>query len=137
MLAPVRLVLLAQGFATGLVIHIVVRDSPVLALVVGYGLIFVIVGFGVEGDDVPGVKEAGDVAEGAEEDVDEAVGGADAGFDPDGDGGEEDGEEAEEDVAAAHCVSGSIKFRCESGLDGVVDGSVGQKRRSADGIVSA
>lgn len=48
------------------------------------------------------MEEAGDVAEGAEEDVDEAVGGADAGFDPDGYGGEEDGEEAEEDVAAAH-----------------------------------
>lgn len=94
---------LPQRFAIGLLVHIVVRDAPVLALVVGYGLVFVVVGFGVEGDDVPGVEEAGDVAEGAEEDVDEAVGGADARFDPDGDGGEEDGEEAEEDVAAAHC----------------------------------
>ena len=95
--------LLPQRFAVGRLVHIVIRDTAVLALVVGYGLVFVIVGFGVEGDDVPGVEEAGDVAEGAEEDVDEAVGGADAGFDPDGDGGEEDGEEAEEDVAAAHC----------------------------------
>ena len=83
-------------------IDVIVRDPAVLALVVGHGLVLVVVGFGVEGDDVPGVEEAGDVAEGAEEDVDEAVGGADAGFDPDGDGGEEDGEEAEEDVAAAH-----------------------------------
>lgn len=72
-------------------VHVVVRHPPILALVVGYGLVFVVVGFGVEGDDVPGVQEAGDVAEGAEEDVDEAVGGADAGFDPDSDGGEEDG----------------------------------------------
>ena len=84
-------------------VHIVVGDSAVLALVVGYGLVFVVVRFGVERDDVPSVEEAGDVAEGAEEDVDETVGGADAGFDPDGDGGEEDGEHAEEDVAAAHC----------------------------------
>ena len=105
MLAPLRLVLLPQGFVAGLVVHIVVRDSPVLALVVGYGLVFILVGFGVEGDDVPGVKEARDVAEGAEEDVDETVGGADAGFDPDGDWGEEDSEKAEADVAATHCVS--------------------------------
>ena len=84
-------------------VHIVVSDSSILAPVAGNGLVFVIVGFRVEGDDVPGVQEAGDVAEGAEQDVDEAVRRADAGFDPDGDGGEEDGEEAEEDVAAAHC----------------------------------
>lgn len=84
------MLLLPQRLAAGLVVHIIVRDPAVLALVVGYGLVFVVVGFGVEGDDVPGVQEAGDVAEGAEEDVDEAVGGADAGFDPDGDGGEED-----------------------------------------------
>ncbi len=50
------------------------------------------------GDDVPGVEEAGDEAEHAETDVDEGVGAADAGLDPDGDGGEEDGEEAEKDV---------------------------------------
>ena len=83
-------------------VHIIVRDSAVLALVVGYGLVLIVVGLGVEGDDVPGVEEAGNVAKGTEEDVDEAVGGADAGFDPDCDWGEEDGEEAEEDVAAAH-----------------------------------
>ena len=99
--------LLPQPLAAGLVVHIVVRDAAALAPVAGgYGVVsvvvVVVVGFGVEGDDVPGVEEAGDVAEGAEEDVDEGVGGADAGFDPDGDGGEEDGEEAEEDVAAAH-----------------------------------
>ena len=103
-LAPVRLILLPQRFAAGLVVHIVVCDSPILALVVGYGLVLIIVGFRVEGDDVPGVDEAWDVAESAEEDVDEAVSGTDAGFDPDGDGREEDGEEAEEDVTAAHCL---------------------------------
>ena len=89
-------------------VHIVVRDAAATALAPvagGHGVVsvvVVVVGFGVEGDDVPGVEEAGYVAEGAEEDVDEGVGGADAGFDPYGDGGEEDGEEAEEDVAAAH-----------------------------------
>ena len=111
LLAPAPLLLMPQRccfFATGLllllVVDVVIRDAaPVLALVGGDGLVFVVVvGFRVEGDDVPGVEEAGDVAEGAKEDVDEAVGGADAGFDPDGYGGEEDGEEAEEDVAAAH-----------------------------------
>lgn len=74
------------------------------------------------------MQEAGDVAEGAEEDVDEGVGGAEAGFDPDcrrglvgreggegrgrggstGDWGEEDGEESEEDVAGAHCCWGLL-----------------------------
>ena len=99
-------------------VHIVVRDAAATALAPvtgGHGVVsvvVVVVGFGVEGDDVPGVEEAGDVAEGAEEDVDEGVGGADAGFDPDGDGGEEDGEEAEEDVAAAHC------FERVVGVDG-------------------
>ena len=97
-------------------VHIVIRDPPIFALVVGYGLVFVVVGFRVEGDDVPGVEEAGDVAEGAEEDVDEAVGGANARFDPDGDGREEDGEEAEEDVAAAHCSRGGSVGRKNGGL---------------------
>ena len=86
-------------------VYIVVRNSPILAPVVGNTLVFVIVGFGVEGNDVPGMQQAGNVAEGAEKDVDEAVSGTDAGFDPNGDGGEEDGEEAEEDVTAAHCLS--------------------------------
>lgn len=103
-LASLRLILLPQRFATGLVVHIVVSDSSILAPVAGNGLVFVFVGFRVEGDDVPGMQQAGDVAKGAEQDVDEAVSGADAGFDPDGDGGEEDGEEAEEDVTAAHCL---------------------------------
>lgn len=42
-LALMRLVLLSQGFVAGLVVHVVVRDSPVLTLVVGYGLVFIIV----------------------------------------------------------------------------------------------
>ena len=48
------------------------------------------------------MEEARDVTKSAEKDVDETVGGADAGFDPDGDGRKEDGEKAEKDVAAAH-----------------------------------
>lgn len=55
MLAPGRLILLPQRFVAGLMVHIVVSDPPVLALVVGYGLVFVVIGFGVEGDDVPSV----------------------------------------------------------------------------------
>ena len=43
MLALVRLILLPQGFVAGLVVHIVVRDSPVLALVMGYGFVFIFV----------------------------------------------------------------------------------------------
>lgn len=38
---------------------------------------------GVFGDYVPGVQQAGDETEAAEGEVDEGVGGADAGFDPD------------------------------------------------------
>lgn len=112
-------------------IDVVIRDTPVLTLVVGKGSVFVVVvGLWVERDDVPGVEEAGDVAEGAEEDVDEAVGGANAGFDPDGYGGEEDGEEAEEDVAAAHGFCGFFESECgwvgwgcveAGGFDGVVE----------------
>ena len=48
----------------------------------GNSLVFVF-GIGVFGDDVPCVEEAGEVAEGAEGEVDEGVGGADADFDPD------------------------------------------------------
>ena len=99
-------ILLPQPLATGLlVVHIVVRDTaPVLALVGrGNSLVAVlVVGLGIERDYVPGVEKAGNITESAEEDVYEAIGGANAAFDPDGDGGEEDGEEAEEDVAAAH-----------------------------------
>lgn len=51
---------------------------------VGGGDGLIVGGFlGVFGDDVPSVEEAGDEAEAAESNVDEGVGGADAGFDPD------------------------------------------------------
>lgn len=38
---------------------------------------------GVLGDDVPGVEEAGDVAQNAQQNVDERVGTADSALDPD------------------------------------------------------
>jgi hypothetical protein len=47
---------------------------------------------GIFGNDVPGVQQAGHPAEHAEKDVDDGVGGANAGFDPDGDRREEDGD---------------------------------------------
>ena len=43
MLALMRLILLPKGFVAGLVIDVVVRDSPVLALVMGYGFVFILV----------------------------------------------------------------------------------------------
>jgi len=47
-------------------------------------LVVVVVGrLGVFGDDVPGVEEAGNVAEDEKEDVDDRVGGADAALYPD------------------------------------------------------
>lgn len=67
----------------------IVRDSFVVIL-------------GVLGYDVPCVEEAREVAEDAEEDVDERVGGAEAGFDPNCNGWEEDGDETQEDIAARH-----------------------------------
>ena len=65
-------------------------------------------GFRVQGDDVPGVQEAWDEAEAAEQEVDDRVGGADADFHPHGDRGEEDGEQGEEDVACAHGFVGLV-----------------------------
>ena len=46
-------------------------------------LCVLVIGLGMLEDDVPGVYEAGEVAEAAEGDVDDGVGGADADFDPD------------------------------------------------------
>jgi len=57
---------------------------------------------GVAGDDIPGVDEAGEIAEAAECDVDERVGGAETAFDPYCDRRKEDGNKGEEDVAAGH-----------------------------------
>lgn len=62
-------------------LHVDVCDAAALAIV-GDDLILV-GGLGELGDDVPGVQQAGDEAEHAEEDVDERVGAADAAFDPD------------------------------------------------------
>jgi hypothetical protein len=56
----------------------------------------------VSRNNVPGVDEAWDVAETAEGDVDQRVGGAEARFDPDCDRREEDGDKGEEDVGRAH-----------------------------------
>ena len=60
---------------------VVIRDSTVSALGVVDGLVFVH-WVRVAGDDVPGMDEAGDVAEAAEGDIDEGVSGAEADFDP-------------------------------------------------------
>lgn len=58
-----------------------VGDAAALAIL---GERLVLVGrLGVLGDDVPRVKQAGDEAEHAEEDVDEGVGATDAALDPD------------------------------------------------------
>lgn len=54
---------------------------PVFEIGVAVGGWVVVVRVG--GDDVPGVQEAGEETEAGEEDVDEGVGAADAGFDPD------------------------------------------------------
>jgi hypothetical protein len=59
----------------------VVCDSTVGALGVADGLVFVH-WVRVAGDDVPGMDEAGDIAEAAEGDIDEGVSGTEADFDP-------------------------------------------------------
>lgn len=50
----------------------------------------------------PGVQETWEIAQHAETDVDQGVGGADAALDPDGEGWEEDGNQAEKQVSRAH-----------------------------------
>lgn len=83
---PVRAV--SRPVAAGLALRarvlrdVVVGDAllAVARLGVGDGLVVVL---WVLCDDVPGVQQAGDVAEHAEEDVDQRVGRAEAGFDPD------------------------------------------------------
>jgi hypothetical protein len=54
------------------------------------------------GDNIPGVQQTGNVTKHAQEDVDETVGAADSGPDPDCEWREEDGEKAKEDVCGAH-----------------------------------
>lgn len=71
---------------TGLVAVLIVdKDIDALTTFNTAGLIGVVVEWRgrVLRDDVPGVQEAGQEAEDAEEEVDEGVGGADAGFYPD------------------------------------------------------
>lgn len=70
----VGLVLVVRG------LDVDVGDAAVLA--VAHGLVLVR-RLGELGDDVPGVEEARDEAQAAEEDVDEGVGAADAALDPD------------------------------------------------------
>ena len=60
----------------------VVGMMRMLGIVGRDGSVFVF-WIGVFGDDVPGVEEAREVAEGAEGEVDEGVGGAETDFDPD------------------------------------------------------
>lgn len=55
------------------VAYVVICDSALAALRVVNWLVFVH-GVRVPGDDVPGVEQAGNVAEAAEGDVDEGVG---------------------------------------------------------------
>lgn len=75
-----RLVLLLLA-TRSMVLNVHIRHTAALAVVRQR---FVLVGWlGVFGDDVPCVQQAGDVAEDAEEDVDEGVGAADAALDPD------------------------------------------------------
>ncbi len=79
-LGPGLLLLAVAAGAVGrLDVH--VGDAAALA-VVGQGFVLVR-RLGELGDDVPGVEEAGDEAQAAEEDVDDGVGAADAALDPD------------------------------------------------------
>ena len=64
-------------------VDIVVCDSPVFALILGYGFVLVVAGLRIQRDNVPGMDEAGNVAKDAEEDVDERVGRAYSTLDPD------------------------------------------------------
>jgi hypothetical protein len=91
---------------------VVICDSTVGALGVADGLVFTH-WVRVAGDDVPGVDEAGDVAEAAEGDIDEGVCGAEADFDPYCDRWEEDGDKSKEDIAAAH-RGGIVEMKDES-----------------------
>lgn len=75
-----RLLLLLSGRgAVGL--HVDVGDAAASLGILGEGVVGL--ELGVLGDDVPGVEETGEEAEHAEEDVDEGVGGAETGLDPD------------------------------------------------------
>ncbi len=75
-----RLLLLLSGCgAVGL--HVDVGDAAAALGILGERIVRL--ELGVLGDDVPGVEEAGEEAEHTEEDVDEGVGGAETGLNPD------------------------------------------------------
>ena len=64
---------------------VIIRDSSAVRLIASFRVrqdFVVVVTFGVAGDDVPGMEEAREVAEHAKQDVEEGVGGAEAGFYP-------------------------------------------------------
>lgn len=66
--------------------NIVVRYMAVVVTFSSFFIVdslVIVVVFWVDGDDVPGVYQAGNVAENAEEDIYEGVRRADARFDPD------------------------------------------------------
>lgn len=81
----------AVGTAAGLLLVVaglldvnICNAATATAVFVILGYSFVFVGrFGMFGNDVPGVKKAGNEAEKAEEDIDERIGAADAALDPD------------------------------------------------------
>lgn len=77
-----RQTLLPQRLPIRPMVNIVVCDPPVLSLVLGYSLILVVAWLRVKGDDVPGVEQTWDVAEGAEENIYQRICGTDATFDP-------------------------------------------------------
>lgn len=79
-LRPVAEVSVGLGLPLNDVVDVVVM----LALaILRQALVSLVVGVGVLGDDVPGVKDSGNDAEDAEEDVNDRVGAADAALHPD------------------------------------------------------
>lgn len=123
LLLPLRRPLSPQLLLIGILANIVIRDSSILALILGNCLV-VVVRLWVQGNDIPSVQQTGKVAKSAEQNVYEGIRSTDAGFDPPvssvslnniavasikplgvearyihGDWGKEDGEDAEEDVA--------------------------------------
>jgi hypothetical protein len=79
--------------------NVVVCDA--LSFGVWNGFVIVVT-LGISSDDVPGMYKTRNVAQYTEEDVDERVAGADAGFDPYCDRRKQDGDEAQEEVATRH-----------------------------------
>lgn len=72
------LILLVMNYYVG---HATTIATSALSL--ADALVVVVVRFGVFGDDIPRVKQAGDVAQDTEKNVDHGVGGTDAALDPD------------------------------------------------------